>query len=355
MKSKIAVAFIAMLIATTGKAQPPNNPIFFGSTGDGISAVKNGSLPNSIFVGGDGDGFAKASNGVNANDIFKGGNGDGFHVSSNNAAANIIFVGGDGDGFNVATNNAASNIIFLGGDGDGWNKAGNGAPSNNIFIGGDGDGWSYALRGAPSNNIFLGGEGDGWSSVYLPTGPLPVTYQYFTAAKLNETAAILRWETSQEINSSHFEVERSLDAISFAGIGRIAAAGNASNPTLYSFTDYNPQMGVNYYRLKQVDRDGNFTYSPARAVRFDMVENGMVKYYPNPTHGMLNVAMTGNMKMEAKVINISNAAGIVVRQIRLAANGPDLFQVNMNGYAKGVYFIQVKSQSTNSTSRIVLQ
>ncbi len=172
---------------------------------------------------------------------------------------------------------------------------------------------------------------------------------------MNEKAAILRWETSQEINSSHFEVQASIDAVSFSAIGRIAAAGNASIPTHYSFTDYNPKNGVNYYRLKQVDRDGQFTYSPARAVRFDLVENGMVKYYPNPTNGMLGVAMTGNMKIEAKVINVSNAAGIVVRQIRLGANSPDVIQLNMNGFAKGTYFIQVKSSTTNSTSRIVLQ
>lgn len=355
MKSKIAIASFTILFAVAGKAQPPNNAIFFGSSGDGISAEKNVSASNIIFAGGSGDGFTKATNGANANDIFKGGNGDGFHFSSNNAASSNIFFGGNGDGFNVSTNNAASNIIFLGGDGDGWNKAGNAAPSNNIFIGGDGDGWSFALRSSPSNNIFLGGEGDGWSSVYLPTGPLPVTYQYFTASKLNEKAALLRWETSQEINTSHFEVERSLDAISFAAIGRIAAAGNASAPTQYSFSDYNPQIGVNYYRLKQADRDGYFTYSPARAVRFDLVENGMVKYYPNPTNGILNVAMTGNLKLESKVINVSNAAGIVVKQVRIAANGPDVFQLNMNGFAKGIYFIHVKSSTSNSTSRIVLQ
>ena len=355
MKSKISAVAIAILCASASKAQPPNNPIFFGSSGDGISAVKNLSASNIIFAGGNGDGFTKASNGVSSNNIFKGGSGDGFIVSTNNVTSNSIFRGGDGDGWNKAGNAAPSNNIFTGGDGDGWNKSGNGAPSNNIFIGGEGDGWSNAIRLAPSNSIFLGGAGDGWSSVYLPTGPLPVTYQYFTASKLNDKAASLRWETSQEVNSSHFEVERSIDALHFSSIGRVAAAGNASLPTQYSFTDYLPENGVNYYRLKQVDISGQFKHSPARAVRFEMLENGAVKYYPNPTNGILNVEMTGNMRIEAKVINISNAAGIVIHQIRLVANGSNIIQLNMSGYAKGIYFIQVKSNSTNSTSRIVLQ
>ena len=375
MKSKFITAFIAIIIALAGKAQPPNNAIFFGNRGDGFSITKNVSLSTAIFIGGSGDGFIKASNGIAANDIYKGGRGDGFNFSANNAASNSIFLGGVGDGWNKSANaspsnnifgggngdgwnksgNAApSNNIFTGGNGDGWNKSGNAAPSNNIFIGGNGDGWSNALRIAPSNNIFFGGRGDGWSSVYRPQGPLPVTLLFFTARKQTATSALVEWKTSQEINSASFDVERSNDAVRFTKIGNLAAAGNSSFPISYNFTDNNPAKGMNYYRLKQIDVDGRFIYSPARLVMFDGLDAATVKYYPNPTNGILFIELSSVNINEATIINITNASGVVLNQYKIASISGNKIQVDLSRYAKGTYFIQVRTPTLNSTQRVVL-
>ena len=354
MKSKFITAFIAIIIALAGKAQPPNNAIFFGSRGDGFSITKNVSLSNAIFIGGSGDGFNKASNGIAANDIFKGGRGDGFNFSTNNAASSSIFLGGIGDGWNKSANAAPSNSIFSGGNGDGWNKPGNAAPSNNIFIGGNGDGWSNALRIAPSNNIFFGGRGDGWSSVYRPQGPLPVTLLFFTARKQTATSALVEWKTSQEINSASFDVERSNDAVRFTKIGNLAAAGNSSLPISYNFSDNNPAKGMNYYRLKQIDVDGRFVYSPARLVMYDGLNAAMVNYYPNPTNGILFIELSSVNINEATIINITNASGVVVNQYKISSISGNKIQIDLSRYAKGTYFIQVRTPTLNSTQRVVL-
>lgn len=354
MKSKIIAAFIAIIIAVAGKAQPPNNAIFFGSSGDGFSAVKNVSVSNAIFAGGRGDGFTRGTNGINSNDIFKGGRGDGFNFSKNSAASNTIFLGGVGDGWNKAANVAPSNNIFIGGNGDGWNKSGNAAPSNNIFIGGNGDGWNKSGNAAPSNSIFLGGRGDGWSSVYRPQGPLPVTLLYFMARKATTTSVLAEWKTSQEINSASFDVERSNDAVSFKKIGTVAAAGNSTVPVSYNFTDNNPAKGMNYYRLKQIDADGKFVYTPARLVVFDELNPATVKYYPNPTNGLLYIELVTGNGMAPAIINITNAAGVVVNQYKLAATTSNKIVVDLSRYAKGIYFVQLKTAEFNSTQRIVL-
>ena len=354
MKSKITAAIMATMIAFAGKAQPPNNAIFFGSSGDGFNAVKNISSSNSIFLGGRGDGFIKASNGITSNDIFKGSRGDGFNFSSNNRASNTIFLGGVGDGWNKSANAAPSNNIFIGGNGDGWHKSGNAAPSNNLFIGGNGDGWNRSGNAAPSNTIFLGGRGDGWSSVYRPQGPLPVTLLYFTARKLNSTTALVEWKTSQELNSASFDVERSNDAIRFEKIGTVAASGNSSIAIAYNFTDNNPVKGMNYYRLKQIDVDGKFVYSPARLVLFDGLDASTVKYYPNPTNGILIIEISSVNLNESTVINITNASGIVVNQYRVASISGNKIQIDLSRYAKGTYFIQVRTPTLNSTQRVVL-
>jgi hypothetical protein len=96
---------------------------------------------------------------------------------------------------------------------------------------------------------------------------LPVTLTAFTA---NRTGAesVLQWQTAMEENTRDFIIERSADGKTYAGIGTIAAAGNSSTPRDYSFTDPQPEKNSNFYRLKQVDLDGNFVYSPIRVVNF---------------------------------------------------------------------------------------
>lgn len=309
---------------------------------------------NPIFQGGAGDGITKLSFAQAGSNIFTGGNDDGWVKSSFTQASPNIFIGGTGDGWNKTNFLQAGSDIFKGGEADGWSKTSFLQAGNDIFSGGDGDGWNSTSFLQSGNDIFNGGSGDGWSSTYLPTSPLPVTFIYFNASKQNETTAILNWKTSQEINTSHFEVERSNDAVNFSYKGRVAASGNSSSAVNYFFSDYKPASGLNYYRLKQVDIDGKFVYTAARLVRFDQLDEAKVKYYPNPTNGILNIELTSAMQAEMKIINISNAAGIVVKHFTVGANSDGVLLVNMTKLPKGVYFIQVRTTSVNSTSRIVL-
>lgn len=355
MKSKIIQFILVVLLAISVNAQPPNNTIFFGSTGDGFSKNQNASASHAIFVGGTGDGFNRAANISTSNNIFVGGFGDGWNTSTNTSTSNAIFLGGVGDGWNTAANTSVSNTIFIGGIGDGWNVAANSSVSNTIFVGGIGDGWNRTANVSVSNSIFSGGVGDGWASTYRPMGGLPVTFLYFIAQKQGATVALLSWKTAQESNSSHYDVERSNDGVNFYYIGKVNANGNTSAESKYSFTDNAPAKGFNYYRLKQVDRDGRFIYTVARVLNFDILDAGMVKYYPNPTIGILNIELTDEMKAGNKWITISNTAGIVVDQVKLSQNNNSIIRVNLRKYPKGIYFIHVKTTSCSSTQRVVLQ
>ena len=355
MKSKLLLFSIVMLWAMTIKAQPPNNAIFFGSVGDGFTKNVNISLSNAIFLGGTGDGFNFAGNGAAFNNIFWGGVGDGWSTEVNTVVINTIFLGGVGDGWNRTANISASNTIFLGGIGDGWNNAANISVSNTIFVGGIGDGWNNAGNGASANNIFLGSEGDGWSSSYRPMNPLPVNFLYFNVRKQGKNIGFLSWKTARELNTSHYDVERSTDAVSFSFIGKVMANGNTSAESNYSFTDNAPSRGFNYYRLKQVDRDGRFIYTAARVLNFDDLDAGQVKYYPNPTNSMLHIELTEEMRKQEKWLTVSTVAGIVIDQVKIQANGNLVIPVNLGRYPKGIYFIQIKTSCCNSTQRVVLQ
>ena len=311
--------------------------------------------PNSaIFGGGNNDGFDKTNFTQAANNIFFGGTGDGYDKTGFTQSVNNIFIGGSGDGWDKTAFTQSVNNIFIGGSGDGWDKTRFTQSGNNIFLGGNGDGWDKSVFAQAGNNIFLGGDGDGWASAYRPLGPLPVTLLYFTAKKNTVSSALLNWKTSQEINSASFDVERSVDAIFFTKIGLVHAAGNSLIPVEYFFTDNNPAKGMNYYRLKQIDVDGRSVYSPARVVMFDGLNAATVKYYPNPTNGILNIEISSFNVNEVTVINITNAAGIVVNQYRFASISGNKIQIDLSRYAKGTYFIQVRTPTLNSTQRVVL-
>ena len=322
-----------------------------------LSLITLGSYAQNVFIfkGGIADGWESRNTVQLSTNIFKGGTSDGWDSKNYVQSAANIFKGGNGDGWDSKNYIQSTTSIFKGGNGDGWDSKNYVQSTTSIFKGGNGDGWDSRNYIQLNIGIFKGGIGDGWASTYLPQTPVPVTFLYFNAQKVLQTASLLSWKTSQEINSHYFNVERSTDAVNFIYIGRVAAAGNSQVPVEYYFIDNYPASGLNYYRLKQVDIDGHFTYTPSRLVRFDGSDAGVVKYFPNPTNGILNIELTTSMKKEAKVVNITNAAGIVMNQFKLGINTDQFIQIDLGRYPKGVYFIQVKTESVNSTQRIVLQ
>ncbi|MCF0074906.1 DUF4347 domain-containing protein [Dyadobacter sp. CY261] len=116
--------------------------------------------------------------------------------------------------------------------------------------------------------------------VKLINDPLPVTLVNFDAAR-RESEATLQWATSQETNSSHFEIQRSAKGQVWQPIGSVVANTESSTLRNYEFTDHTPMPGENLYRLKMVDLDGSFAYSRIRNVNFG-VQPIEISTYPNP-------------------------------------------------------------------------
>ncbi|NML67126.1 hypothetical protein HHL22_18125 [Hymenobacter sp. RP-2-7] len=128
------------------------------------------------------------------------------------------------------------------------------------------------------------------ASVGIPTSaqalPLPVELVAFTAQEAGPAAVRLAWTTASEQHADHFEAERSVDGIAFIRIGAAAAAGSSSSTRNYSLLDASLPVGSGqlYYRLRQVDADGSFRYSPVRTVTSVSQTGAMLMdLYPNPT------------------------------------------------------------------------
>ena len=116
--------------------------------------------------------------------------------------------------------------------------------------------------------------------------PLPIDLMSFTG-DATELGNELYWKTMAEINNDYFVIESSVDAGNFSPIGNIDGAGNSVQPIDYYFLDQDPIAGVTYYRLKQVDFDGKFSYSDIVAVK--RLSAGEIVLTPNPVKDILNI------------------------------------------------------------------
>jgi hypothetical protein len=266
------------------------------------------------------------------------------------AQNNAIFFGGDGDGWTSGSHvQVADEAIFFGGEGDGWAMA-NYLQSGDeaIFLGGEDDGWAmnfYLQLGDES--IFYGGEGDGWASVIYPLGPLPIELLSFTGRELNDFH-ILDWSTSMETNSSHFVIEHSINSIKFNELGMQNAAGNSSTERRYTFTNKNPNLGNNFYRLKMVDQDGKYKYSNIVLLKVRK-DNSTLMVYPNPTASMINIDINGLAIGSKLEVSLMDASGKLIKSHNYTFDN-QLFSMDVSSYANGLYFLKING---NSYSEIV--
>ena len=172
---------------------------------------------------------------------------------------------------------------------------------------------------------------------------MPVEFSKFLATAIKNTS-ILSFATASETNNAFFTIERSADGTSFDAIGEIKGAGNSNTTLSYDFTDERPFAGVNYYRIKQTDYDGQYSYSEIKSVRHKGISN--VSITPRTTDGRLDITT----ELEDYTIAIYNVAGQEVKKM----TGMSLDQsISIESLHAGVYFVKINSRSESETVRIV--
>jgi len=161
------------------------------------------------------------------------------------------------------------------------------------------------------------------------TSTLPVSLSGFNAKEVNKSVQ-LNWQTYNESNSDHFDIERSKPGGNYEKIGEISAAGNSNQLLNYQFKDINPNKGLNYYRLRQVDKDNKFLYSPTRWV---MLQDKKDELYVFPT--ITNATVTVLSK-EKTFVELYNLQGVRLFTKEVNNNA----QVDLSNYAAGVYLLR---------------
>lgn len=177
----------------------------------------------------------------------------------------------------------------------------------------------------------------------LPGGVLPIRLLNFNGIK-EESKVQLKWETSSEQNSKYFDVEFSENTTQWNSIGKVNAAGNSNSKLNYALTHNTPIDGVNYYRLKQVDINGSFTYSNIVAITFTIKGVKVSSVFPNPFVSQVKVKVSSD-RNELVRIRISDNAGRLVRvQNNSVPKGVNDISIdNLSALAPGVYYVEVKT------------
>ncbi len=138
---------------------------------------------------------------------------------------------------------------------------------------------------------------------------LPVVFTSFEVYKMGRNARLV-WITEQEINNDYFDVQRSADGINFTSIGRVNGAGTTFDVNNYEFVDNNILLGINYYRLNQIDYDGNGFLTEIKSVRFDNHDQFKLEAYPNPTRSVVN--LDSNIDLIDHHVSLYNTQGKLV-------------------------------------------
>lgn len=175
---------------------------------------------------------------------------------------------------------------------------------------------------------------NGHSSVLIVNAALPVSLTKFDARAEGEVVK-LKWATEAELNNKGFEIERSLDGETFTKLAFVEGAGTTTAKQNYAYVDRKPSVH-NYYRLKQVDFDGEYEYSEIRFVKMEKLVSE-ITMYPNPFSDKLNITMPADIE---KTIKVYNQSGELIRTVETEDN---IFQ--LTDLVDGLYLIRVLDQA----------
>ena len=167
---------------------------------------------------------------------------------------------------------------------------------------------------------------------------LPVELVGFSA-RLHGGKVALDWSTASEVNNQGFEVQRSTDFHDWTVLGFVPGHGTTDGLSDYFFDDHPLTTGTYYYRLRQMDTDGAFDYSPLRSVEWEGAGRA-VSIFPNPAneHVTLSLPEMPDGSLSAKLFSS------VGRQVGLFVLENDRSRIDLGQLSPGVYFLEIEGQ-----------
>ena len=186
-------------------------------------------------------------------------------------------------------------------------------------------------------------------------GVLPVKIINFQAV-LNNNKVDIKWITAEEMNVSHYVVEKSTNGINYVNAGIVFTKGNTLANATYSFVDdlNNNASDIIYYRLRSVDFDGKSQFSDIRIIRLtkQVEKNVTIVTYPNPVSNEVRITIPASWQNQKVVYEMYNAAGNTVKRIQTAKSN-QTETINLTTIATGFYIVKATCQGQTAQQKII--
>ena len=296
--------------------------------------------------------------GPNGRDGSSGGGGGGtvliYHLVGSTSGISIEAAAGQGGSQNLTESSEAEGA---GGGGGGGYVAITNLPPISISVAGgiNGTSNSSAVAAFIPNGATSGAPGLiaslplSFNPYSAGSSPLPVVLKLFDVKENNENA-LLVWETASEINNDYFLLERSWDGVTFEFLGRVNGSGTSTLSHHYSFTDDAPFLGTSYYRLTQIDYNGEKETFPPRPFTFslDGTEMKLLQFGPNPFIDEISllIQFPNNTQMRAELFTIDGKK--IWETEQEAAAGRASYLLNPDVRASGVYHLRLSNSEGKS-------
>jgi hypothetical protein len=190
-----------------------------------------------------------------------------------------------------------------------------------------------------------------WPYAYTTSSSLPVELVSFGGMSLNEKIK-LYWTTASEENCKEYIIEKTRNAMDFAEVTHVKAAGNSTSLLNYKAYDTAPLHGKNFYRIKQIDYNGDFTYSKLIAVNYAELSSG-ISIIPNPATDMTSIEFNsaGDYPVLLKLIDMQGK--IIINKHFASTEGSNEFVLDTRQVAKGIYSLQLLYDDQNIVTKFV--
>jgi len=179
---------------------------------------------------------------------------------------------------------------------------------------------------------------------------LPVTGFTFSAIKASQNTSLLKWSTLSETANLGFAVEKSINGVNYTQVTFINSSSINGSGAVYQFIDQQPQRGKNYYRIKQIDLDGRFTYSTIIVLhKSDLRTNTFIA--PNPVHNETTVYFG---EEGSKTLQLINLNGNILRTDKI---GPSInrYTIKLDKLSPGLYLLRLQTTNGTTTYKIIKQ
>lgn len=250
-----------------------------------------------------------------------------FDITNTGAAINTqisfdISDGGMGDAVTAGTDSDYK-LLYRSGTSGNWTIV---ATANAVL--GDRIFFNYSFNADAEDGYYTIG------TLEMIQSPLPVELTFFDANVIENSDVKLEWETASEINNNYFEIQHSKDGVNFKTIGKVIGAGNSSVTNRYHLMHKNPNEGVNYYKLYQVDFDGTKTEEGIEIVNLKM--DTYFEVFPNPANDVIN--FISNTKEEGRVTIVDLNGKLIYQSDLIYETNKNV--LNIESLENGIYFVQ---------------